>query len=160
MQWSWHLLNEDEQRTKTWDSNTSTTSLSVKLRQPIQETWMTHTWVQMHCEAEIYSTDFTQNGWFFPGGVWPKICLTSPCGVVRPYLPISETEFRGVEIYEHLFPSTPVSSCWPTSPKSPKSKICSDITNTLVGISGETGPVVRISCFIEYTVVPPDKWWF
>ncbi len=26
---------------------------------------------------------------------------------------------------------------------------CSDITNTLVGISGETGPVARISVFIE-----------
>ncbi len=26
---------------------------------------------------------------------------------------------------------------------------CSDITNTLVGISGETGTVVRISMFIE-----------
>ena len=26
---------------------------------------------------------------------------------------------------------------------------CSDITNTLVGISGETGLVARISCFIE-----------
>ncbi len=27
--------------------------------------------------------------------------------------------------------------------------VCSDITNTLVGISGETGPVARISVFIE-----------
>ncbi len=26
---------------------------------------------------------------------------------------------------------------------------CSDITNTLVGISGETGSVAQISCFIE-----------
>ncbi len=40
------------------------------------------------------------------------------------------------------------------------SSVCSDITNTLVGISGETGSVARISCFIEYTVVPPDKLWF
>ena len=37
---------------------------------------------------------------------------------------------------------------------------CSDITNTLVGISSETGPVAQISCFIEYTVAPPDKRWF
>ena len=37
---------------------------------------------------------------------------------------------------------------------------CSDITNTLVGILGETAPVVQISCFIEYTVAPPDKRWF
>ena len=37
---------------------------------------------------------------------------------------------------------------------------CSDITNTVVGILGETVLVVRISCFIEYTVAPPDKWWF
>ncbi len=38
--------------------------------------------------------------------------------------------------------------------------VCSDITNTLVGISGETAPVAGISCFIEYTVVPSDKRWF
>ena len=37
---------------------------------------------------------------------------------------------------------------------------CSDITNTLVGISGETAPVVRISMFIECTVLPPGEWWF
>ncbi len=29
-----------------------------------------------------------------------------------------------------------------------KGVVCSDITNILVGISGETGPVARISCFI------------
>ncbi len=34
--------------------------------------------------------------------------------------------------------------------KGPTSKSsCSDITNTLVGISGETGTVARISMFIE-----------
>ncbi len=38
--------------------------------------------------------------------------------------------------------------------------ICSDITNTLVGISGETAPVARISCFVECTVLPPGEWWF
>ncbi len=37
---------------------------------------------------------------------------------------------------------------------------CSDITNTLVGISGETGPVVRISMFIVCTVLPPVRQWF
>ncbi len=30
-----------------------------------------------------------------------------------------------------------------------KTELCSDITNTLVGISGETAPVARISIFIE-----------
>ncbi len=34
---------------------------------------------------------------------------------------------------------------------------CSDITNTLVGISGETGTVARISMFIVCTVLPPVK---
>ena len=38
--------------------------------------------------------------------------------------------------------------------------LCSDITNTLVGISGETGSVARISCVIECTVLPPGEWWF
>ena len=37
---------------------------------------------------------------------------------------------------------------------------CSDITNTLVGISGETATVVRISMFIVCTVLPPVKRWF
>ncbi len=39
-------------------------------------------------------------------------------------------------------------------------KLCSDITNTLVGISGETGPVARISMFIVCTVLPPVGQWF
>ncbi len=37
---------------------------------------------------------------------------------------------------------------------------CSDITNTLVGISGETGPVAWISMFIVCTVLPPVRRWF
>ncbi len=37
---------------------------------------------------------------------------------------------------------------------------CSDITNTRLGISGETAPVARISMFIVCTVLPPVMWWF
>ncbi len=38
--------------------------------------------------------------------------------------------------------------------------VCSDITNDQLGISGETGSVAQISCFIEHTVLPPGEWWF